>query len=939
MRHWSGLEVESEGTGITRELSQHVNLLGAMLGQAVRDLAGAGTLERVEQLRGLCKRAAHAGEVGPREEAAAIIRTLDLAEIDWLLRAYTAFFHLVNQAEKEEIIRINRERARDGSSLPESIDRAVAELRQRAGSAEAVLHGVGRLDVQPTLTAHPTEARRRTILHKQQRIAALLRDLRRSDATAEEQERARRSIFDQITLLLSTDQVRTARPEVKDEVEQGLYFLQSAIWEVVPRVAQVLGDALERHLGERPGEVPPIRYRSWIGGDRDGNPNVTPELTRWTMAAHRAAALRLHLAELRELRRELSLSDRQTAVSDELRASTRADLAEVRLGAAALRAYEHEPYRLKVTAMGLRIEALLAEAEAEVRGEPLTSRADPYDSDHFGADLEVLARSLEQTGFGPVARNGRLARLRSLNHSFGFHLAALDVRQHSRVHTGAVAELLRIAGVNQRFESLDEADRMRVLGAELRNPRPLLPRGAELPPEARDVLESFAVIQESIARDPHAIGSYIVSMTHAPSDLLAPMLLAKEAGLWRIEDGRVHSPLDFVPLFETIEDLQGAEERMRGLFTDPVYRLHVEARGGFQEIMLGYSDSNKDGGYWMANWALHRAQERLGAVCREFAVDFRLFHGRGGTVGRGGGRANFAILAMSPEAHNGRIRFTEQGEVISFRYGLPDLARRHLEQIVNAMLRVTPAVPGAVDATPAEGSAEPGFAELMERIADLSMRSYRELIDADGFWEWYTRATPIEQISRLPIASRPVSRSAAEVDFEGLRAIPWGFAWTQSRYLVPGWYGTGTALQRLLDEGHEDSLRRMYAEWTFFRVVVDNAEREMARCRLEIAAYYDALAAEARPGDGPDFHATIAAEFARARDALLRIAGRDDLLAGVPVIRKSISLRNPYTDVLNLLQVELIRRYREAEGAEQAALADTIFLSINGIAAAMQSTG
>jgi phosphoenolpyruvate carboxylase len=375
---------------------------------------------------------------------------------------------------------------------------------------------------------------------------------------------------------------------------------------------------------------------------------------------------------------------------------------------------------------------------------------------------------------------------------------------------------------------------------------------------------------------------------------------------------------------------------MQALFSNEIYRRHLSARNDFQEIMLGYSDSNKDGGYWMANWALHRAIAALGRVCRKNGVDFRLFHGRGGTVGRGGGRANQAILAMPQTVHNGRIRFTEQGEVISFRYALPDIARRHLEQIVNAMLQST--------GHPARENGEAVLMNgndqhrLMDEIAGRSMRAYRDLIDDEGLWPWYTQVTPIEQISRLPIASRPVSRkSAQEVDFNSLRAIPWNFAWTQTRYMVPGWYGIGNALHAVMSEdpGTADVLAEMYRSWHFFRAVVNNAQREMARARFEIARHY----AQLTNGNGNGFHDRIATDFELARQAVLRITGQDALLGNNPIIQKSIALRNPYTDVLNLLQIELIKRYRAAREEDREPLRQAIFLSINGIAAGVQSTG
>jgi phosphoenolpyruvate carboxylase len=451
------------------------------------------------------------------------------------------------------------------------------------------------------------------------------------------------------------------------------------------------------------------------------------------------------------------------------------------------------------------------------------------------------------------------------------------------------------------------------------------------------------VIRAIRAVDPDAVGSYIVSMTHTVSDLLEPMLLAKEAGLGRVADGAFRCPLDMVPLFETIDDLDAADDRMETLFTHPVYAAHLEGRDGFQEIMLGYSDSNKDGGYWMANWALHKAIHNLGVVCDDNDVDLRLFHGRGGTVGRGGGRSSQAIRALPPVVHNGRIRMTEQGEIISFRYALPDIARRHVEQLVNATLTTTAE---AQDDDSYEKmltdkvSTDSNVAAMMDRLAGQAMEAYRDLIGGGTGpgWRWYTTVTPIEHISRLPIASRPVSRASGdEVDFDSLRAIPWVFAWTQTRYIVPGWYGTGRALSRLLEENPDalDTLRTLYQQWPFFRGILDSAQREMARARLPIAEQYDA-----RADTEVSFHDTIADDYERAEDAILRITGQEALFDNSPVLQKSIRLRNPYTDVLNLLQVELLDRYRAADVPdEQDALGEALLLSLNGIAAAMQSTG
>jgi phosphoenolpyruvate carboxylase len=908
--------VESEGTGISRPLSEDVNRLGSLLGESIRRQASESAFRQVEELRLLCKRAAEEGDAGLRDEAARRIGELDVGELSWLLRSYNAFFHLVNQAEKREILRINRERSRaagaGGPPRPESIGDAVARLKSSGRSLEEVTAALGRLDIQPTLTAHPTEARRRTLLQAQRRIAVLLGELERADATPEESEDTAAALRDQVTLLLATSEVRAERPSVRDEVEQGLYFLESTIWEAAARVHRDVERALRREYGEAAAgvDVPVfLRWRSWIGSDRDGNPNVTPAVTRWTFQRQRQAAVALHRRELESLLEELSISERLAPVPEALRRRLEEDDS-----APGEERFPGEPYRRLVGRMIAGLE-----------------RADAG-AGRLLADLDLLRSSLAESGFGAVAREGRVQRVRVLVGTFGLHLAALDVRQHSEVHERAVASILAAAGVADDYEARDETGRVELLRRELRNPRPLVPSGVALDETAREALDTLAAVGEIAATAPEAVGAYIVSMTHTVSDLLEPMLLAKEAGLWRVRDGRVETALDFVPLFETIEDLDAAAGRMGELFSDPVYRLQLEARGRFQEIMLGYSDSNKDGGYWMANWALHRAQASLGEVCRAHDIDFRLFHGRGGTVGRGGGRAGHAIAAMPRAANNGRIRLTEQGEVISFRYALPGLAHRHAEQLVSAALLA------AMAGTEGDSFPSADDARAMERIADASMRAYRELIDEPGFWDWYVAATPIEQISRLPIASRPVSRgTAAEVDFEGLRAIPWVFAWTQIRAIVPGWYGMGAALR-----APDDRLPQMYRDWPFFRAVVDNAQREMGRARLEIARRYATLADAQDGGSGPagdPFFDRIAADFDAARAAILRITGQSQLLEGSPVIRKSIGLRNPYTDVLNLVQLELLRRYRAADAAERDGLRELLFLSINGIAAAMQSTG
>ncbi|MFK7846104.1 MAG: phosphoenolpyruvate carboxylase [Rhodothermales bacterium] len=932
-----GLHYAAEGTGISAPLSEHVNMLGALLGEIISEQHGPDMLALVEDLRLQCKQAAQESRPALRKEVEAQISKLDYQTIVKLLKAYTDFFHLINKAEQQEIIRINRKRAQESTKetpRKESIAEAIHTLRKQGTSLEDVLALLGQMDIQPTLTAHPTEARRRSVMYKQKRIAALLAQLRQKTHTPDEKAIAMEEIRRQIALLAITDEVRAERLTVQEEVDNGLFFLRNTIWDTLPSIYEDVRRSLATYYDYQ-GTLPIfLQFRSWIGSDRDGNPFVTPEVTKQTARTHRRAALSLIEEDLVNLRRELSFSDRKVAIPEALTKSIAEDDAIQTLSDYRRRQYVNEPYRLKVSHMIKHIAALregIAVSFARKKDAP-----EVYTSAKFIEDLELLYDSLITTGFENIAQHGMLQKVLLRARIFGFHMASLDVRQHSRVHEQATAELLQRAGVTPDYASLKEEEKLSILTKELANTRPLLPHEATLSAGTEEVLQTFEVLRDIIRVEPEAIGSYIISMTHSVSDMLEVMLLAKEVGMWKLEDGKVHCPLDVVPLFETIEDLEAGASLMEQIFGHPIYKKQLAARNNFQEIMLGYSDSNKDGGFWMANWALHKGQATLGQVCRDHAVDFRLFHGRGGTVGRGGGRANQAILAMPSASHSGRIRFTEQGEVISFRYALPDIAHRHLEQIVNAMLLAsgTDHV-GRLEHT----SAEDAEGALMEIMAKESMDSYRSLIEDPDLWAWYTQITPIAHISRLPIASRPVSRKSADkVDFESLRAIPWGFAWTQTRYMIPGWYGIGIGFRKVIQDAPEnlELLRKTFKEWEFFRSVLRNAQLEMARARFDISSHYNKLGAGT---EHERFHSLILADFNEAKEAILSITGQTEILEYSPVIQKSIELRNPYTDVLNLLQIELLERYRNAKDEEQSQLHRSLFLSINGVAAAMQSTG
>lgn len=927
---------EANNKALTEPLRRQVDLLGHMLGDAIKQHLGEELYEAVETLRRCAKSAD-----GP-DALLEQVAELSVDELEGVLRSYAGYFRLVNNTEQLEIARINRQRERRATleePREESVAQAIEHLHRLDWSAEQVGELLDHLLIEPTLTAHPTEARRRTLLDIQGRIAALMTALGREELTPSERERATEDVRAEVELMLTSDEVRVERRRVEDELDFGLYFLGTTIWETVPSIHRDLRRALEERFDDPPAVPNLIRYVSWIGGDRDGNPNVTPDVTRHAFDKQRRVALNKHIAAVEALRNEFSVSKRQVEVPDALFESIAADAEHVELDAEAERLieanYRHEPFRQKLTYVLAKLDGALERGAFGVERDSAT-----YDSADFRQDLTLIGATLREMGLDRLA-DGDLADLLVQVDAFGFHIAALDFRQHSAVHESAVTELMRTAGVTDDYAALDEAARVELLEEELQNPRPLRPRvgsdssNENLSDQTSELLEVFDIARRAHRSEPASVRAWIVSMTHEVSDLLEVLVLAKEVGLWEhSQDGPGYVPIDVVPLLETIDDLAHAADFLNRLFSTDAYAAQLEGRGRRQEVMLGYSDSSKDGGFWMANWSLHKGQRALAGACREHGVELSLFHGRGGTVGRGGGQTKRAILGLPPQAYSGRIRVTEQGEVISFRYALGSIAHRHIEQLVHSMIEA------GVRASSTEDTSRDAF---MQAVAERSMRAYRELIDDPQFWPWYQRITPIEHISRLPIASRPVSRAGGtDAGFDKLRAIPWNFAWTQTRYNVPGWYGVGTGLRHALDEDActLDDLRGWYAEWPFFRSVIDNAQLEMARARLEIARRYAELANRGAESDSDDrFHAKLTDEFERTREVLLEITQSEVLLSHNPTIRKLIDVRNPYTDVLNAVQIELMKRWISAEDAECPALGHALLLSLNGIAAAMQNTG
>ena len=931
-------------------LSDDVALVDRLLGIVLEEQDDAAILAIARQLE------ASTDTLEPQALFESIPQLQDVRVLQRLLRAYAVLFQLLNTAEQKEIVRVNAERQVRAGGAPraESIAEAIRTLRDCGISAEDMRRVIRRLDVCPTLTAHPTEARRRSVLDKLQSIAhALIAGSTPSascmDGLADSEDNVR-EILRTLTALWQTDELRASPLTVTDEAANTLYFLEHSIVEVVSRLHDDLRAALEQNYPGEAFHIPAfVRYRSWVGGDRDGNPNVTAQVTWETLVRHKTRILERYVRSVEALRRELTQSARLVGVSEALLKSLEGERDRLQPSETQLRRYRLEPYALKLVYVQTRLEATLEHVErlAQLpfdRSDEPPLEAAYRSADEFLADLRLIERSLRENRGERLVDSGPLARLITQVTTFGFHLAALDIRQHSEEHERAVEEMLFAADVlpaERRYSALDEREKVEVLRRELSSPRPLLGRDWIGSDEARSVMQVFEVVrhaQRCLSRE--AVTAYVISMTHGVSDMLEVLLLAKEAGLfrWRLDAGerRLESDIDVVPLFETIDDLRHCDALMRSLFADSAYRAHLSSRGTFQEIMLGYSDSSKDGGFLAANASLYDTQARLAEVCREAGVEARFFHGRGGTVGRGGGRANRAILSQPPGSFEGRIRFTEQGEVISFRYSLLPLAHRHMEQIINAALLASS------EKTAQSPPPERWLAALRD-MAEHSLGTYRELVHHDpDFWTFYRQATPIQYISRLPIASRPASRSRQLSGLDALRAIPWVFAWVQSRYVVPGWYGLGSALKAYAETDPERlaTLTAMYRDWLFFRMVVNNAQLELLRAHLPTAARY---ARRVRPPElGARIHGRIAEEHRLTREWILRVTEQQDLLGHAPVVRRTVELRNPALGPLSMLQVALLDRLEresdEHSGADPA-WQEAMLLSITGIAAAMQSTG
>lgn len=908
------------------DLSATIHLLGDLLGRVICEQESRAVFDLEEEIRQLAK-ARRGGESGAAHRLREIVSDLSEDDARAISEAFSLYFDLVNLAEEHFRVYSLRQQVRQNESFPisDSIADAILELRNRNLGRLQMVELLDQLDIELVLTAHPTEAKRRTILSKIQRISELLEAINHPDRLPSEIESLRQDIYEEITAFWLTDRARTIRPTVADEARTGLYFLDTIFWEVLPQIYAQLDAALEQHFPGVRVEHTWLRLASWIGGDRDGNPNVTTEVTAETLRLHRGLAVQRHRFTFQDLARRLSLSIKHTPPPQallrwfEMRRPLPEHVAFLE------QRYAMEPYRLAIS--------LLADDFAQASRDEMKPRllSDAPEGErvrigHFLEPFEIVLHALPE----PL-RTGRALMVCRQLQAFGLHAARLDIREDSARINQTLGEILRALGDHPSFERAPSLERKEILCRWLDEPVPQLAPHPGITPETAETFATFHLMARARhIYGPDLLGPFIVSMTRDAADLLAVLLLARWTGC--------DSCLSIVPLFETMQDLDGAAEILADLFSMRAYRRHVASCGDTQIVMIGYSDSNKDGGYLAANWALYQAQEQVMRVCREHGIRLTLFHGRGGTVARGGGPANRAIRAQPPGSVAGRFRVTEQGEIIASRYSSPHLARRHLEQIVNAVLLAS--APGD------EKTGEPlpgAWRAAMTEMSVVAYQTYRSLVyETPGFEDYWWAATPLEEIKRLQIGSRPASRRGGRDNIETIRAIPWVFSWIQSRFNLPGWYGLGSGLQAFLESspGAAGLLREMYNSWPFFQALIDNAEMSLLKADMEIAALYSGLVANRAFADR--IFETIRAEYLRTAEAILAITGHAELMDGEEVLKRSIQLRNPYVDPLNYIQVELLRRLRslaDPEGPEAEHLREGMVLTINGIASGLRNTG
>ena len=889
-----------------------IRRLVAQLGDSLARQGGSDLLRRVEEVRRLARALRRRDEVG--SELTELLSGLDVNQASNLVRAFTSYFHLANTAER--VHRID-DLAENRSTQPRRFSETVEHLLGQGFEPHEIAAEANTVQLYPVFTAHPTEASRRSILDKLAEIATLI-EQRAADPEGTKAARIDRRVDALLDTIWQTDELRRARPEPLDEARSILYFLTEILTEGVPELLEEIDAALREHGQRLEGKAQPLRFGSWVGGDRDGNPHITSDTTRDVLDYQRSAALQLLIAEIYGLSAELSVASTVRSVSPKLQTQLNADsvaFPEVRDRLRAISA--GEPYRQRLAVIHHR---LLATANPSLASDGYLR------PDELARDLATIAESLEATGGDLIAR-GRVARVRRIVDMVGFHLATLDIRQHSDHHHSTLEQLFADA-VGTDYTQLSRSERTALLAEELRSPRPLSASRVGDPDGARRLLEMLQARMDEYGDE--IVESYIVSMTRGVDDILAPAVLARDVGLINVSAGIAR--LSFVPLFETIEDLRQVGPILRELLTIPAYRELVSLRHNTQEVMVGYSDSNKDGGITTSQWEIHKALRTISQVSDETGIEITVFHGRGGTVGRGGGPAHVAILSQPPGAIRTVMKTTEQGEVIADKYSLPDLANRNLDLEFSAVVEA--ALSHRRPRNQPETTAR--WYTVMETMSTAAFSRYRAFVEQDGLVDYFNSATPVEELGAMNIGSRP-SRRSGNPSLSDLRAIPWVFGWTQSRQIIPGWFGVGTALEAARLAGHDADLHDMHRDWQFFRSFLSNVEMTLATTDLAIARHYVTNLVN------PTLHHIlddIATEHELTIAEVTRITGAAPL-ADLPLLRRTLDVRDAYLDPISVLQVDLLARGRDPSTnlQDRESIQRALLLTINGVAAGLRNTG
>ncbi|MBP2002370.1 phosphoenolpyruvate carboxylase [Paenibacillus shirakamiensis] len=915
-------------------LRRDIRFLGNILGEVLVHQGGNELLDIVEKIREASKslRAEFLPEM--HEDFKQIINALEPDIRHQVIRAFAIYFQLVNIAEQNHRIRRKRdyERTAGENVQPGSIEESVKDLKERGFSYDEVQDILQGLSLELVMTAHPTEAMRRAILDIHKRIADDVMQLDNPTLTFREREQLREKLLNEVITLWQTDELRDRKPTVLDEVRNGMYYFHDTLFHVLPEVYLELERNLTKYYPEHNWHVPTyLRFGSWIGGDRDGNPSVTAEVTWETLLTQRKLAIREYQRIIADLFRYLSFSTTIVEVTEELMKSIQEDSVRVFLNRTPEWRNEKEPYRVKLTYMTEKLHNIIDESKK--------GTTERYNNvSEFMEDLQIIDRSLRHHYADYVADTHIRNMIRQVE-LFGFHTAKLDIRQHSQEHENAMAEILAHMNITENYRDLPEPEKVILLEKILNDPRPLTSTYQDYSDSTTECLNVYRTVfaaQEEFGTG--CINSYLISMTEAASDIMEVLVFAKEVGLFRKEmDGTVVCTLQSVPLFETIDDLHAAPGIMRELFRMPVYRESVAAMHDLQEIMLGYSDSNKDGGMVTANWELRVALKEITAAADEFNIKLKFFHGRGGALGRGGMPLNRSILAQPPHTVGGGIKITEQGEVISERYALNGIAYRSLEQATSALIKQ------AVAARTSQRNDlyEEKWEAIIKQMSETSLKKYQDLVFREPeFMKFFRESTPLVEVGELNIGSRPSKRKNSN-RFEDLRAIPWVFAWTQSRYLFPAWYAAGTGIQEFYNNDEEKLkiLQDMYANFPFFRSLMDTLQFAVVKADLIIANEYANMCSDDTMKDR--IFGQIEEEFVLTKGLILKITGENELLDNEPTLQESIRQRNPYVDPLSYLQVQLLAELRELreQGGDDAILLREVLLTINGIAAGLRNTG